>query len=129
MKRPDWAMVLAFLPELEALDFQAGSWRSRPGEMPYFEPSGVAERLVQAVYESGVAYDFDWVKWQDEAERLVQSDPGLGQAGLSILRKLLVLHVRKDRFCEGHFAEMLESGHVRAILRRVAVLTSTSNKG
>jgi len=122
-------MVLAFLPELEAQDFRAGSWGSRPGEMPYFEPSGVTERLVQALYESGVVYNFDWVKWQDEAERLVQSDPGLDHADLSTLRNLLVLHVRNDRFCEGHFAEMLESGHVCAILRRVAVLTSTPNKG
>lgn len=84
---------------------------------------------MRALYESGVVYNFDWVEWQGEAERLVRSDGALEQADLSTLRKLLVLHVRKDRFCEGHFAEMLDSGHVRAILRRVAALRPALNQG
>jgi hypothetical protein len=36
------------------------------------------------------------------------------------------MHVRKDRFCEGHFGAVLESGHIAAILRRVAGIRARS---
>ena len=29
---------------------------------------------------------------------------------------LLTLHVRKEKFCEGHIAAMIEAGHIRRIL-------------
>jgi hypothetical protein len=48
------------------------------------------------------------------------SKPGaLETANLLTLRKLLTVHVRKDRFVEGHLARMLECGHITAILRRL----------
>jgi hypothetical protein len=40
-------------------------------------------------------------------------------ADLLTLRKLLTLHVRGDRFVEGHLASVLESGHVTDILERM----------
>ena len=126
---PNWAMVVALLPELESPDFKPGTWHSRPGEIPYFQASASTQRLVQALDESGVVYSFDWGEWQHHAERLVQDERALARADLSTLRKLLVVHVRKDRFLEGHFAEMLASGHLVAILRRVVALRSELVKG
>ena len=35
------------------------------------------------------------------------------------LCKLLTTHVRTDRITEGHLANVLESGHITAILRRL----------
>ena len=35
---------------------------------------------------------------------------------------LLTTHVRCDHFVEGHFAGMLESGHITAILRRLQAI-------
>ena len=32
------------------------------------------------------------------------------------------LRVRKDRFCEGHFASMIDNGHIATILQRLAVI-------
>jgi Family of unknown function (DUF6508) len=50
-------------------------------------------------------------------------DPALlAQADLLTLRKLLTAHVRQDRFIEGHLAQMLENGHISAILRRLREL-------
>jgi len=36
----------------------------------------------------------------------------LERADLETIRKLLTLHVRKERFCEGHLLGMFESGHL-----------------
>ena len=60
--------------------------------------------------------------WQRVAERYMREPSILARARLPTLRKLLTLHARKDRFCEGHFAAVLESGHFLAILKRVETL-------
>lgn len=119
---PDWRAILTFLPLLESDELEAGKRESNEGALPHLEYSKTAENLLQALYTSGVVYSFGWTSWQTEAERLC-SDPGaLDQADLVDLRKLLVTHVRKDRFHEGHFASMLDSGHLTAVLRRIAEL-------
>jgi hypothetical protein len=38
------------------------------------------------------------------------------------LCRLYTLHVRKDRFCEGHFAAMLANGHIAALTRRLKAI-------
>ncbi len=83
---------------------------------------------MHALYESGVVYSFDWTTWQGHAQRLTENERALARASLSTLRKLLVLHVRNDRFCEGHLAEVMESGHLVGILRRVALLQSKARR-
>ncbi len=101
-----------------------GAWRAPPGRLPYFEHAPDADQLVQTIYDSGIMYNFDWPAWQRHAERLFRDPAALRRARLSTLRKLLITHVRKDRFVEGHLAAMLVSGHMAAILRRVAELRS-----
>ncbi|MBN1128044.1 MAG: hypothetical protein JXA71_03610 [Chitinispirillaceae bacterium] len=39
-----------------------------------------------------------------------------------LVRKLCTLHVRKDRFCEGHLAGIVEAGHMTEILKRLKEL-------
>ena len=78
--------------------------------------------LVQALYDNGWVEPFDWSKFQDEAIGYFENPSRLETVDLETIRKLLTLHVRKDRFCEGHFLEMLEKGHIQAILRRLAQL-------
>ena len=125
-QEPDWDSVLRYLPMLESADFRVGQWCSRTGTLPFFELSADAALLLEALDSSGVIYDFDWPSWQSEAERLTSERGAIAHADLATSRKLLVTHVRKDRFCEGHFAGMLRSGHIAAILRRVAQLRSKS---
>lgn len=117
---PDWDVVLSVLPTLQSETFGPGSWVSEPGKFPHFELTQAAMRVLKALHDSGVSYSFDWTAWQPQGERLIHDPAVLAVADLSTLRKLLVMHVRKDRFCEGHFGAMLESGHIAAVLRRVA---------
>ena len=119
---PRWGEILAFLPELESPDFVAEEVCAPEGQFPFYSLSETGGRLMVACYQAGIMVDFDWTKWEAPARELMQKPRALEQADLLTLRKLLTGHLRNDRFCEGHFGEVLESGHIAAILRRVAYL-------
>jgi len=117
-----WAEVLQYLPIFDQPMFTPGIWVEAEGTLPFFRYSRESVGFVETLYSSGVVFDFDWPEWQAEAERLVSDQEALAAADLSTLRKLLTTHVRKDRFCEGHLASVLESGHIASILRRITTL-------
>ena len=127
-KEANWDLALTALPILEAPDFQAGSWCSKPDTFPFYAFDPGAMRVLEILHESGVIRPFNWVAWQSTAERLYRDPKALGRARLSTLGRLLTVHVRKDRFCEGHLASMFECGHITTILRRAAELLSTRRR-
>jgi hypothetical protein len=65
--------------------------------------------------------NFDWASWS-EAEQLLSQPDLLNQADIFIIRKLLTLHFRKERFCEGHLTEQISNGHFQRLLRRLRQL-------
>jgi hypothetical protein len=89
---------------------------------PYCELSPWASEFVQAIEDAHWCVPFDWTSWQDQASRYVDDPNLLGTADAEVLTKLLTLHVRKDRFSEGHLADMAERGHLKGILDRLQVL-------
>lgn len=54
--------------------------------------------------------------------RMLQDDDFIGNASLDEVRTMLTYCVRGERFCDGHWGAMLESGRVQALLRRLEVL-------
>src|SRR5438876_7945397 len=100
--------VLSFLPLFEA-DDQGTLYTVTPPQehdgvitMGYITYSPEVERFIEALYAEGFVVPFDWGSWQDAAWRYVNQPDLLKDADLDALRKLLTLHVRKDRFVEGH---------------------------
>lgn len=87
---------------------------------PYNYSEDVSRFMDTFYSENFTLPDFDWGEWQEEAEKYFDNPELLKNADLTILRQLLVLHIRKDRFCSGHFAMMLEEGHILAILKRLS---------
>ena len=114
--------ILRFLPVLESPGFRFGEVVAQPGQFPYARMAPEVDALIQALYDNGWVEPFDWSEFQDEAIGFFENPLRLESVDLETIRKLLTLHVRKDRFCEGHFLEMLEKGHIQAILRRLAQL-------
>jgi hypothetical protein len=116
--------VLRFLPVIEAPGFYPGHLHSAPtedgaGSAPSFEGSLEFDQLIQALYDHHWVLDFDWSEWQPVADRYLKNPTLLRDVGLGTLRKLFTTHVRKERFCDGHLAEILRSGHLAQLLRRL----------
>jgi hypothetical protein len=115
--------LLAFLPQLSEPGFVAvkawhGGVPDAEGVMTWAWPeyTEVAGRLFATVSTPA------WMDRQylahDTTTRL--AEPGFVEnATLDQLRTLLTYCVRGERFCDGHWGGMLESGHVERILRRL----------
>lgn len=120
--------LLVFLPLMESR--HSGEWRG--GErgpdgtitMPYFEYSEPMLAFIRACAENGWIEVFAWPQWADDARRLHEDPTALAGAGIETIRKLLTLHIRNDRFNEGHLAAMVEDGHMAAVLRRLEQMRS-----
>lgn len=127
----DILALLKFLPVLQSPDFafakQGGGTRRRDGAvmMPYWILSGEAARFCSVLYDRGFIRPFNWVAWKREAEQLVNDPDALGRADLETICRLLTVHVRQERFCEGHLQAMHECGHLTAVLRRLATLATS----
>ncbi len=120
--------VLAFLPffadpsntfyEVDTTDFSFD---------PYDYAPQVA-RFQQVLYESGfLPSAFDWPAWQETAEGYVTHPDRLANADITTLRRLLLTHVRKERFVSGHLASMIDCGHILAVLQRLDTLHRGGN--
>jgi O-acetyl-ADP-ribose deacetylase len=114
--------LLAFLPIFERQGYVAAKWVAEPGCFPYWIDSLETGEFRSTIYSSGFFCPFGWVSWQEEAKRYVNEPERLGEADRLTIRRLLTLHSRKDRFMEGHFAGMIECGHVVGVLRRFGEL-------
>ena len=111
--------VLIFLPIFERKDFIPSIIKSPPGQLPYHVFADELNQFHCAVYDNGFVSSFKWPGWQEEAQRYVNHPELLREASLQIIRKLITVHVRKERFCEGHLPTMLENGHIVAVLKRL----------
>lgn len=129
---PNLDALVALLPLIESEGFVAGTpaggEKQPDGSMtfPYCNYSPIAARLMRAIYDEHLLIKFNWPEWQPTAERIFSDPTLIASADLDTCRKLLTLRVRKDRFCEGHFAQMIESGHIAVILRRIRDLRDTA---
>lgn len=117
--------VLRHLPVLHRPDLAISDWigMEQKGNiltMGMEVHSTEIRRILQDLRENGFVIDADWGNWQKSAERYWEQPELLKYASLGTLQKVLTTHVRKDHFCEGHFSEVVRSGHLTAIIERLA---------
>ena len=90
--------------------------------MGFFSCSDSCEEFIQMLYRNDFIIDFDWGSWIHRAQFYMDHPEALAKARLTTLVKLLTIHVRADRFNDGHLAVVFRSGHIREILRRMEVI-------
>jgi hypothetical protein len=117
--------ILPFLDRLTADGFSVGTWHSPPGQFPWFKVSEPVSQFEQALYGNGWITPFDWGAWQETAREYVKNLEKIESADAETIQKLFTTHVRKERFCEGHLAAMIENGHMVVLLRRLRVLRNS----
>ena len=68
---------------------------------------------------------FDYVP--EEAGRMLEDPALVRRASLDQVRTMLTYCVRGERFCDGHWAAMIEGWHVRRLLERLAEIQPTGS--
>ena len=84
--------------------------------------SDVPTEFIQACYDEGFVQPFDWMSWHSTQPAELRPDASFDDAELSTIIKLLTLHIRADRFGDGHFLVALRNGTISKILRQLAEL-------
>jgi O-acetyl-ADP-ribose deacetylase len=98
--------------------------RSEGAAFDPYSYSAEVNQFVAALYKEELIVEFNWMDWGQEGEQFIKHPERLQTVGLETIQKLLTAHVRADRFCSGHLAHVIQSGHILAILQRLAVIRS-----
>ena len=124
-KRKDIRELTGFLPTLYAGGFQPSGVRGGerekrdgPVAMPWHEYDDEVLRFTRLIVEQGCWMDPDYAP--EAAQEMLDSDTAVEAATLDEIRVLLTYVERGERFCPGWWSKMIEEGHVRRILERLA---------
>lgn len=118
--------LMPFLEKFESPNFSPGKWQNPPEQFPWFRFDETVLQFVTALEDNGwITPDFDWTKWQGAARQYIEDPELIVSADAVTIQKLLMTHVRADRFCEGHLAGMFANGHITIMLRRLAEIRET----
>jgi hypothetical protein len=112
--------VADYLPVLESIAPADRVWSQDASGCEYHP---LIESLLDSFRLNHFVQIFDWVQWQPQAEPFLENILLIEQADLETCVRLITLHVRKERFCAGHVGDVIASGHISAILRRLADLS------
>ena len=82
-----------------------------------FESSRVIDEFVKRAYKNNLVVSFDWMQWE-EGRKIIESETkdfsGLDKYALS---KLIIAHIRNDRFCDGWLISRFSDGTIINILK------------
>ncbi|HAY84033.1 MAG TPA: hypothetical protein DCY42_03650 [Chloroflexi bacterium] len=125
--KADIEELLAFLPRLFAEGFQpVEKWyiNTDPLSFPYpiYHPAVTA---FIAVASKNVWCDYNYEPSQ--AYRMLEDPDQVAAASLSQIRTMLTYIVRGERFCDGHWAAMVEHGYLQRLLERLSELSSSTS--
>ena len=114
--------LTSFLPRLYAEGFSpVKNWnggRQKDGSitLPYPDYDPVVEEFFRTVSGGGwLDYDYN----PEQAYQLLKDENLVSTASASQIKSMLTFCVRGERFSDGHWAEMIEKGHIRRILERL----------
>jgi hypothetical protein len=119
--------LLRFLPLFEIRDREYvkewGGGETTPDGKAIQVPYPIyCDDVVEFFTLAGQTYWSDFDYHPREAYTMLNDDECISTASLDQVRTMLTYCVRGERFADGHWAHMLESGCIVALLRRLAVL-------
>lgn len=124
--REDIDELLSFLPAFEepgrrfGRDWEPGDPGGNGGSSPSYD-----EDIVRFFHLAGKPCWSDYEYDPTEVVKLIGDDEHLAGAGLEEIKTLLTWSARGERFYEGHWSTVLETGRIQAILRRLRELRDT----
>ncbi len=120
--------LIAFLPKLYAEGFKpVNQWHGGTSDvngvimMPFPEYNQVVEDFFRAAgKECWCDYGYD----PSEAGQMIRDTEFVKNSSLAQIKTMLTYYVRGERFCDGHWGAMIESGYIRNLLERLSELAS-----
>jgi hypothetical protein len=106
-----------------------------PGYMPIVavsdgtgrEPYPIWAEEVREFYREleydGFLLEYDTPVLQKELKRYIDDPSLLSEIDLETICRLFTAHLQRETFCEGHFPEMVRSGHMCALLERLGEIS------
>ena len=124
LTREDLDAVVAYLPALSEAVAARANDPGTSGHEYSSDFSSLVRRIVKEFHSRQFMYAFDYMAWMDEAERLMGDRDALATADLEALRKLLVVHWRRDYWDNDHthWESIAANGHLAALLERMREL-------
>ena len=120
------ADLVSFLPRLHAGGFAPvkrwGGGKAGPDGALSTPWPEYDELVVEFFRAAGTECWSDYDYRPEEAGRMLRDGAAVGIADLDQIKTMLTYCVRGERFCDGHWAAMIEGGHVRLLLERLAQL-------
>jgi hypothetical protein len=116
--------LTAYLPRLYAEGFSpVRKWdggRQKDGTitLPYPDYDPLVEEFYNLVSRAWLDYEYN----PEQAYQMLRDENLVKTASLSQIMSMLTFCVRGERFSDGHWAEMIEKGHIRRILERLNVI-------
>lgn len=118
--------LLAFLPAFETpgrvfIERWAGGQKTADGA--FTVPYPIYSEDVQAFFHQVAKHQ--WIDFgynPTEARAMLSDDEFIEQCNLADIKTMLTYCVRGERFSDGFWGSVLETGRVNALLRRLAVL-------
>ena len=124
--RDDIDELLSFLPAFEepgrrfGRDWESGSPGGNGGSKPTYE-----EDIVRFFHLAGKPCWSDFEYDPTVVVGLIGDEEHVANASLSEVKTLLTWCARGERFHEGHWSTVLETGRIQAVLRRLRELRDT----
>ena len=113
--------LTAYLPRLYAEGFSpvikwnGGKQKDGTFTMPYPDYDPLVEEFYRTVSGSWLDYNYN----PEQAHQMLKDENRIKTASLSEIKSMLTFCVRGERFSDGHWAEMIEKGHIRRLLERL----------
>jgi hypothetical protein len=119
--------LTAFLPRLYAEGFlPVTSWEGGKGKdglyrLPYPNYNSVVQEFFYNVAGEGwIDYGYN----PEQAYQMLKDENLIKTASLSQIKTMLTFCLRGERFSDGHWAQMIEEGHIRRLLERLNEIKS-----
>ena len=120
----DIRALLDFLPQLYSDHAQPSVTRwiteTQDGSLclPVPAYNSTVESFVDLIVKQDCWMDTSYIP--EEVQRLLEDEAVTRKATIPQIRQMLTLFVRGERFCSGWRSSMIEDGHVRRLLQRLA---------
>lgn len=94
----------------------------RFGTLSEDQKQAVLSDFIAVIYATDFVAPFDWMTEFPKDDPRWDDINVLNKADAALVRKLLIAHLRLDRFCSGHLERIMTSGYFEAVLSRLRVL-------